>query len=155
MFVLFQVFKVLPGNRCLPLLVLLPPAWKSMASICRPRPNGPVNVMHAQMQPARLPRTGESDSLERREGVVRDPGLISRYRARFKKHWMSLKLTKRPSSSTILPLAIAASAFAMFTRFNCPLPLNSTTTTKEETWALSGGYGKLRMSQQTHVKMPA
>ena len=37
--------------------------------------------MHAQMQPARLPRTGESDSLERREGVVRDPGLISRYRS--------------------------------------------------------------------------
>ena len=114
-----------------------------------------INVMHAQMQPARLPRTGESDSLERREGVVRDPGLISRYRSLQE----ALDVTEAYKTAFFVNDVVssdrAASAFAMFPRFNGPLPLNSTTTTKEETWALSGGYGELRMSQQTHVKMTA
>ena len=134
------------------------PSWKSVSSAIGALAAGlekygkyletssqRINVMHAQMQPARLPRTGESDSLERREGVVRDPGLISRYRSLQE----ALDVTEAYETAFFIndfALATAASDFAMFTRFNCPLPLNSTTTTKEETWALSGGYGELRMS---------
>ena len=40
-----------------------------------------VNLMHHQMEPARLPKTGESDAVVRKEGCVRELALVARYKS--------------------------------------------------------------------------